>query len=186
MEIDPLVGSPPSGHILLKGTPNVQFAGKLVANSSSDSGYQPGKDKWTELELYRKTDGSDKYVLHVIARSVLYHKENGCNNGVPVKLADLARRYLDIKCTEPIPEPCPVCKPFDIEARLRDSDVIVNAETDWHTIHVCDTVPDLLANLKQTKGPNAGKLGMPALMLLDRARRVDSRIAAELDQVRSI
>lgn len=188
MELTPLAElSLPPGQVRLRSADGgVQFAGELVATSSSDSGFKPDKDKWTELELWRKTDDSGQYVLHIIARSVVYHRQGGCNNGVPIRLAELSKRYLDVRCTEPIPEPCIVCKPLDIEARLRDSDIIVNAETDWHTIYVCNSVSELLANLRQTKGKNAGQFGMPALVLLDRARQADAHLAAELNQVRAI
>lgn len=188
MEIfNPVEGAPvPAGHIRLRSAEgSIQFQGKIVASSSSDNGFIPNKLKWTELELYRKTDGTDHYVLHVIARSVAYHAMSGCGNGVPVALSDLATRYLDPRCPEPIPEPCEVCKPRDIEAH-DIGNIMVMAEVDWHIIHVCETVDDLFKNLRQTKGPNTGQFGQPALILLTRAQLVDNAIALALNTVRSI
>lgn len=178
----------PAGHVRLRTAgPSVQFEGEIVATSSSDVTTKPAKPKWTELELYRKTDGSGEYVLHVIARSVTYHSDNGCDNGVRVKLADLATRYLDINCEEPTPEPCSICHPLDIlDEDDIPKDMEVSAEVDWHTVYVCRTVDELLTNLRQTKGPKVGQFGMPALVLLDRARRVDSTIATALEEVRPI
>jgi hypothetical protein len=188
MEIfHPVAQSPvPEGHVRLRTAgPSVQFKGEIVATSSSDVATKTAKPKWTELELYRKTDGSGEYVLHVIARSVTYHAVNGCDNGVRVKLADLAQHYLDINCEEPMPEPCQVCHPLDIEDEIPVG-MEVSAEVDWHTVYACHTVDELLTNLRQTKGPKKDQFGMPALILLDRARRVDPVIAQALDEVRSI
>jgi len=155
--------------------------------SSSDVATKPAKPKWTELELYCKTDGTGEYVLHVVARSVTYHAANGCDNGVLVKLADLAKRYLDINCEEPTPEPCSICRPVDILDKEKITpDMMVSAEVDWHTVYACHSVDELLENLRQTKGPKKGQFGMPALILLDRARRVDPTIAQALDEVHTI
>lgn len=189
MEIHPISDAAiPEGHIRLRTAgPSMQFQGVLVASSSSDiTTTKPVKPQWTELELYRKTDGSNDYVLHVIARSVVYHAKNGCDNGVYVNLRDLADRYLDPKCVDPVPEPCAVCHPQDIEDDNITSDVIVSAEVDWHTVYVCHTLGDLLTNLRQTKGPKAGQFGMPALILLERARAIDPILATELDEVQNI
>lgn len=188
MEIHPISNAPiPEGYIRLRTAgPSMQFQGVLISTSSSDVTTKPVKPQWTELELYRKTDGSNDYVLHVIARSVVYHAERGCDNGVRVNLRDLADRYLDPQCEEPVPEPCAVCRPQDIEDDVIAPDVVVSAEVDWHTVYVCHNLDELLANLRQTKGPKKDQFGMPALILLERARAVDPILAAELDEVQTI
>lgn len=160
----------------------LEFPGELVTDSSSDDRTQP---RWTDLTLYRVTDGSGRYVLQVVGRSVVYHAVNGCERGVHVNLADLADRYLDDACEDPVPEPCPECKPIDIEADLSEvptADLTVKLEVDRYSAYECRGVPELLKRLRLANG----KYSMPALLLLDRAKRVDPAIADALSQVRRL
>lgn len=163
----------------------LEFQGELVTDSSSDDRNQP---RWTELVLYRFTDGTGRYALQTIGRSVIYHAATGCvqgDRGVRVKLADLADRYLAEDCTDDVPEPCPDCRPLDIEAVESDDDLEVKMEVDRYTAYVCGNVDELLQRLQLTKG-SPGQYSMPALLLLDRARVVDPVIAAALSHVRRL
>jgi hypothetical protein len=175
------------GYVQVRDTKEVlEFQGELVADSSSDDRSQT---RWTELVLYRFTDGSGRYVLQTIGRSVVYHAVSGCvhgDRGVRVRLADLADRYLDEDCTEDVPEPCPDCQPLDIEAVAPDDNLEVKMEVDRYTAYVCDSVHDFLQRLRLTKGKSAGQFSMPALLLLDRARLVDPVIEDALNQVRRL
>lgn len=176
---------PPSpGWVQVRDTKEVlEFQGELVTDSSSDDRAQP---RWTELVLYRLTDDTQRYVLQVIGRSTVYHAANGCERGVAVKLSELADRYLDEACTEPIPEPCEECRPADVEAVGPDDPTVVKMEIDWYSAYECQTVEELLQRLRLTKGRSIGQFSMPALLLLDRAKSVDPIIAAALTQVRRI
>lgn len=175
------------GYVRVRDTKEVlEFQGELVTDSSSDDRNQP---RWTELVLYRLTDGSGRYVLQTVGRSVVYHAPSGCvhgDRGVRVKLADLADRYLDEACTDDVPEPCPDCRPLDIEAVDPDDDLEVKMEVDRYAAYECRDVDDFLQRLRLTKGKSAGQFSMPALLLLDRARLVDETIALALNQVRRL
>jgi len=175
---------PPSGWVRVRDTKEVlEFQGELVTDSSSDDRSQP---RWTELVLYRLTDGTQRYVLQVIGRSTVYHAANGCERGVPIPLVDLADRYLDEACTEPIPEPCEECRPLDVEAVDPGDPTVVKMEIDWYSAYECRDVEELLQRLRLTKGRSIGQFSMPALLLLDRAKSVDPVIAVALTQVRRL
>lgn len=175
------------GHVRIRNVKEIlEFPGELVTDSSSDDRNQP---RWTELVLYRLTDGTRRYVLQTIGRSVVYHAVTGCvhgDRGVRVRLADLADRYLAEDCTDDIPEPCPDCQPLDIEAVTASDDLEVKMEVDRYAAYVCDDVDGLLRRLELTKGKSSGQFSMPALLLLDRARVLDPAIAAALSQVRRL
>jgi hypothetical protein len=175
---------PAPGLVRVRDTKEVlEFQGELVTDSSSDDRSQP---RWTELVLYRLTDGTQRYVLQVIGRSTVYHAADGCERGVPVPLADLADRYLDEACTEPIPEPCEVCRPRDVEAVEPNDETVVKMEVDWYSAYECQNVDELLQRLRLTKGRSMGQFSMPALLLLDRAKSVDPTVAIALTQVRRL
>lgn len=187
MEDTTALGEPLApGWVLARDThgEDLEFPGELVADSSSDDQTQT---RWTELVLYRLTDDTGRYVLQVIGRSLIYHALTGCSRGVQVTLRELADRYLSEDCADPIPEPCADCHPVDIEAddALVDG-TVVKMEVDWYAAHECPTVPVLLERLRLTRGRSAGQFSMPALLLLDRAKRVDPAIAAALSQVRRL
>ena len=161
----------------------LEFTGERVTDSTSDENND--HHRWTDLVLYRLTDGSGRYVLQTIGRSIIYPAVDGCERGVHTKLADLADRYLDDECEDPVPEPCPVCQPLDIEADDL-GDTIVKMEIDRYAAHVCRDVGDLLQRLRLTRSKSPGQFSMPALLLLDRAKVLDEGIAEALSQVRRL
>jgi len=164
----------------------LEFVGERVTDSSSDDRTQP---RWTDLTLYRLTDGSGRYVLQVVGRSVVYHAVSGCERGVHVSLRELADHYLDEACEEPVPEPCPVCKPVDIEADLSavtPGDLVVKMEVDRYSAYECRGVDELLQRLRLTQQVKGAGFSMPSLLLLDRAKVADPAIAAALSRIRRL
>jgi hypothetical protein len=63
----------------------VHFTGELLAESTTQRDDAP---RWTEMELYRKTDG--EYLLHRLGQSVVYHELEGpCDRGTATRGPDL-------------------------------------------------------------------------------------------------
>lgn len=100
-----------------------KFKGYLMHRVSTEVAHKP---QWLEIEAYKVTDGTHRYVLHFTGKSVLVHdQDSDCNTGVPTPFRLLSRDA----------EPCRRCRP-----RLRSAspDDLFEAETDRHKIEVCD------------------------------------------------
>lgn len=99
------------------------FKGFLMHRVSTEVAHKP---QWLEIEAYKVTDGTNRYVLHFTGKSVLVHEQDSdCNTGVPTPFKFLSRDA----------EACRRCRP-----RLRGAapDTMFEAETDRHKIEVCD------------------------------------------------
>lgn len=147
----------------------LEFKGELLGEISTET---PDEPRWLEIELYRVTDGTNRYVLHLVGRSVVYHQYKGsCNRGVPASISEFPRDA----------EPCDKCHPPEW-ADLPD-DVKFDLEIDRHTTHVCDSPTDVVDHLKvpNRNGRNktsVGTLSGPAQRLLDIIAPIDPDIAA--------
>jgi hypothetical protein len=167
--------------VLNAGGP-LEFSGTLLGEVSTQINRSP---RWTEISLYKVTDGTQRYVLHSCGASVVYHKHNGpCNTGVPTHAEDMP---LD-------GEPCRVCRP----ARVPDDpeewykeDLLGtqwDLETDRHTTHVCKDPKEVVEKLRFPRSNKilGGTLSGPAQRLLNMVAKHDPDIAAVLQEVQRI
>jgi hypothetical protein len=103
-----------------------QFNGYLLHRVSTEVRHKP---QWLEIELWKVTDGTGRYVLHFTGKSVLVHKYGSdCNTGVPTAFSELS---IDA-------ESCRKCRP-DLQHALPTA--IFEAETDRHKAEICDGTP---------------------------------------------
>lgn len=153
----------------------LEFEGKLIFEVSTEN---PNVPRWTEMQLYRFTDGTDRFLLHIIGRSVMVHEHDGaCNSGVPVKASKLPD---DV-------ELCSLCKPMDPDEV--DDDYLFDIEEDRFTSHVCATAEEVITKLRsprQVGARAAGSISGPGQRLLAGAAQMDDRIAAALSIVRKL
>jgi hypothetical protein len=127
----------------------VEFNGVLLSEVSTDNSSSP---RWTEMELYKITDGTGRYVLSVMGRSVVYHQHNGqCNSGVPVSIKEIDEEY----------EPCHRCNPPAPHALA--GTVTVDLEEDRPQVHVVSDPQELL---KKLHNPRANAISGPGQRLL--------------------
>jgi hypothetical protein len=129
----------------------VEFVGELLSEVSTDNNSSP---RWTEMELYRITEGDStgKYVLSVMGRSVVYHVHNGtCNSGVPVGVKEIDEEF----------EPCHRCNP-PRPAELGRV-LTVDLEEDRPQVHVVADPQELLRKLHN---PKANAISGPGQRLL--------------------
>jgi hypothetical protein len=129
----------------------VEFVGELLSEVSTDNNSSP---RWTEMELYKITDGpsTGKYVLSVMGRSVVYHGHNGaCNSGVPVSVKEISEEF----------EPCHRCNPPS-PAKL-GATLTVDLEEDRPQVHVVGDPQELLRKLHN---PRANAISGPGQRLL--------------------
>lgn len=180
-------GSPP-GQQSLVHIPNddgvLEFAGRLIAASSTE---QPGKPRWVELELYQVTDGTGRYVLHRIGRSVVYHRSDGpCHRGVTVPATDLDHTS----------QPCPLCRPAAPGIAKAIPHALISIETDYHATQLCDAASQVLDRLRMRDpmaaleedgdGVIRGTYSEPAQRLLEGAKRNDESFRDALSTVRRL
>lgn len=142
----------------------LEFQGELVESATMETAEQ---QRWTELELYRVTDGTGRYVLYVLGRSVVYHVHDGaCNTGTPMKVRDLDEDA----------EPCKECHPDGLEM-----DALVDRETDRSSAYVCETVAEVLDHLRSRRAPD--RFTAPGLKLLEKVVAVDEVFARAMRTV---
>lgn len=140
----------------------VQFQGSLLAEISNESDQ---RNRWTEVRLFRTESG--RYVLNVIARSVVFHSPTGCATANGERTT--ARDALDEDGV-----PCRNC----MSSPPIDSRSTVVLEGDRHQTRVFITLAEL------SKGVNEfGGLGRQAL---EAAVREGHITATELSQIRTI
>lgn len=131
------------------------FAGELLASVTTETADTP---RWTEIELFRFTDGTGRYLVHIVGRSVLYHvRGSTCNAGVPTPMWELPEDA----------EPCPRCHPAPLRA---DNGLPIDAENDRHTVTVCADVAEVLQALRL---PGRRGYSAPAQRLLDHVKQLD-------------
>jgi hypothetical protein len=160
-------GRPPLITIPSEGRP-LEFAGVLLAEKSTE---RPEVQRWTDLLLYGTTDGTGRYVLVSVGRSVRYHVYGGmCNQGVRTHTRKFPKDA----------EPCPRCRPANWRQHPGDYDM----ETDNYKTRVCRDAFDLIEKLGETperkdikKGSVKKNLSNPAQQLLEQAAEVDANIA---------
>lgn len=127
----------------------VEFEGVLLSEVSTDNSSAP---RWTEMELYKISDGSGRYVLSVMGRSVVYHAHNGqCNSGVPVSVKEIDEEF----------EPCHRCNPPIPQALA--GVLTVDLEEDRPQVHVVNDPQELLRKLHN---PRANAISGPGQRLL--------------------
>lgn len=155
-----------------------EFNGILLADVSTEN---PDSLRWMEMELYKVTDGTNRYVLHLVARSVVYHRfESDCKRGVPRPVSD--------KDWPEDAEPCRTCRPsLWLDA---PDDRQYDLEIDRHTTFVCEDAAEMISHLRvgpQSRGKlPPGALSGPAQRLLDIAAHRDDNIAAATRSVERI
>jgi hypothetical protein len=141
------------------------FEGEIIGEPVSTE--IPSQPRWLELELYRVTDGTGRYVLHTVGRSVVYHSRgSSCNRGVPKRASDLFKEIPDA-------EPCRKCHPN------RNASVY-EMEIDKHTTYECTSAADVLTKLKESSRrhpDDPDQLSAPALRLLEMVSQRDEAIA---------
>lgn len=142
----------------------LEFQGTLVEDATTETAEQ---QRWTELELYRVTDGTGRYVLHVLGRSVVYHAHgSACNTGTPTRMGDLDEDA----------EPCRDCGPG-----CPGADELVDRETDRASAYVCETVGEVLDHLRSRRAPD--RFTAPGLKLLEKVIAVDDVFASAMRTV---
>lgn len=149
----------------------LEFAGVLLAEKSTE---RPEVQRWTDLLLYGTCDGTNRYVLVSVGRSVRYHVHKGiCNQGVRTHTRKFPKDA----------EPCPRCAPADWHTHPGDYDM----ETDNYKTRICRDAFDLIVKLGETperkdtrKGTAHRNLSNPAQQLLEQAAEVDANIAYAL------
>lgn len=137
-------------------TRTLEFEGELLAHVTTESSNSP---RWSVFDLYRLADDSDRYVLAITGRSVLYHVHDGdCNTGVPTSVDKLP----------PDAEPCPRCEPFPFNKTI-DALTMVDMEEDYHNVTVCRGRAEVELKLKTRHDGTIGILSRPAVRLLQLA-----------------
>lgn len=136
----------PPGVIRVRDSARIlEFSGEMLAEVSTEN---PTLPRWTEMRLYKVTDGTNRYVLSIIGRSVVYHVTNGiCNAGVPVTAEKLPGDA----------EPCRRCTPPRSDAL--DDDVQIDLEEDRYTVHVVDGPDAVVSKLRNPRTATETRLG---------------------------
>lgn len=158
----------------------LEFPGELIATSSTRL---DGKNRWTELELYRVTDGSGRYVLHRIGMSALYHRHGNrtCGKGVTRPATALTAESV----------PCHICTP-PLPAVLK---ALPGAQADIEVAHhgarICADATDVIKRLRWDDASSSGIGGgtsysIPAQQLIDEAKYKDEGIYNAMTRVRRI
>lgn len=151
-----------------------QFRGVKLSWVSTESERTP---RWTEMALYKMTDGTERYVLHVIGRSVIYHEVgSACNSGVSTNSTNVPGDA----------EPCFKCNPAN-RGGIPIEDVVA-MEEDRYTVHVCATPERVVAQLRNPRmgGRTAGVISGPGQRLLNEAALKDDGIRNMITTVVSI
>jgi hypothetical protein len=168
-------GDGPSEPLRVRDADRVlEFQGTRIAYVSTESASSP---RWTEMSLFHLTDGTDRYVLQTVGRSVVYHGHHSeCNSGTAVRAFDLPEDA----------EPCTRCRPptfQDCEGEVDDSRV--DLESDRYSVYVCALATDVIARLRISRANSTAldSFSAPAMRLLDHARQVDAGIAGALQVV---
>lgn len=145
------VGEHKKLHRLRDSYREVEFEGILLGEVSTDNGSSP---RWTEMELYKIADGSNRYVLSVVGRSLVYHAhESQCNSGVPVATSEITE-----DC-----EPCFKCNPPAPHAL--ELSMTVDLEEDRPQVHVVADPKDLMKKLRSPHGQTISGPGQRLLAI---------------------
>lgn len=161
----------------------LEFPGVLLGEVSTQIRDNP---RWLEISLYKVTDGTGRYVLHLCGASVVYHRHKGpCNTGVPTLAAAMP---LDA-------EPCRICRPSpipdeesDLMAWSMDDPVkgeghwtpLWDLEQDRYTTYRCKNAEEVVERLRKPRNrkyDDSGTLSAPAQRLLDLVAPKDEDLA---------
>jgi len=148
------------------GNREIAFSGALLAQSSSDDGRA---QRWLDLKLY-KTD-TNRYVLHRVGRSVVYHAVGSTctRQAQPRVAAELYKPSSELL-------PCVRCNPPNIYAPDVPVDTEVLLEQDRNSVTVCERAPGLVESLYGVDDKGTRFLSRVAQRLLEEASAVDSAI----------
>lgn len=150
---------------LRDATRTVEFQGELLSRVSTEV---PSLPRWTTMELYRMTDGTNRYVLSIVGYSVVYHVSDGfCDSGVSIPITELPSDA----------EPCVKCKP-PFYGEDRTATGTVNMEENYYQVAVCDSAAAVRTRLEMRKHGEPPALSRPALRLLKIAAHTDSAFDA--------
>ena len=157
------------------------FRGEVIVDLSRDFHDPKNIDKrtgkprvqWTDMVLYRAVEPGYRYVVYIVARSVVYHRSDGpCIHGVATTVGALTGedRYNNMRpCSV---EGCFSGEPNDHLDDLAD-DVVVRVEKDIYTQHKCANGWEVVNNVQESDG-NVRPLSQ---RLLDEAAALDEGIA---------
>jgi hypothetical protein len=160
----------------------LEFSGRLIATATTK---QPGKPRWLEMKLHRLTDGTGRYVISRVGRSVVYHRYDGpCNRGVPAPASELVLESV----------PCAACAAPALDVAKMMAGVPVAKEADHYSATVCDDAQHVLQRLRFNAAssfrddalPAEITYSAPAQRLLDEARLRDEVMHATLSTVRRL
>lgn len=162
----------------------LQFRGQTIADLSWSytEAYERGHNRWTDMTLYRVLEKGSPYnfALHVVGRSVVYHRpDSPCRRGIytPVGLIrqDDDRYQALVSCDRP------KCNPVDLE-ELSDNDMVA-VEEDLPALYRCVTADEVIKAIKgRTPG---GELSGLSVKLLQTASR-DPEIAEAMLRTRRL
>ena len=148
----------------------VEFAGQSIASSTTN---RPGKPRWLDMELWRVTDGTGRYVVQRVGRSLVYHRYNGpCGRGVPVHASELLRDAL----------PCADCGTPALTIVQSLPGYLVMREAEHPGVTICQDAQQVLRSLRL---PDIG-YSAPAQRLLDMARLRDGDINAAMSTIHQL
>lgn len=126
----------------------VEFDGELLASATSDDGKA---QRWTVFELYRTN--TDRYVLHKVGRSVVYHAANSSctRQAEQIRALALLHRDMEVESHTSVEDaierlPCRTCTPVDIYEE-HDPELEVLAERDRHSVVVSGTARGIVDSL---------------------------------------
>ncbi len=157
------------------------FRGEVIVDLSRDFHDPKSIDKrtgkprvqWTDMILYRVFGQDYRYVVYIVARSVVYHRlSSPCPHGVAMTVGALAKedRYNNMRpCGK---EGCFPGMPNDHLDDLADGD-LVRAEKDIYTQHKCAGGQQVIESVLEPDG-NIRGLGQ---RMLDEASSLDEGIA---------
>jgi len=151
----------------------LEFYGTRIADVTTESARS---QRWTDMNLYHLTDGTDRYVLQTVGRSVVYHEhDSACNSGTATRVFDLPEDA----------EPCTRCRP-PVYVDCDDDETVVDLESNRYSVYVCATATDVISRLRISRVTATATLdsfSAPAMRLLDHARQVDAGVAAALQVI---
>jgi hypothetical protein len=154
----------------------VTFIGSALVDLSWDTSENL---RWTNMVLYTyEGDGPYEYILHVVGRSLVYHKLGGCRKGVRTKVGAIAQdeaRWQELV-------QCRFCNPKDLEDLDNEDEVL--EEKNRPSIYYCQTPEEVIEALRNKK--DGGNLSGLALSLLDTAAMRDPAFAKARNIARTI
>ncbi len=175
----------------------VRFRGEILADRRWHNGDSVRRRRWTDMILYRVRDSAKKtkYIIHITARSAVYHRIGGpCveRSSSPWRRITVGELYSTDRQRFDELVPCDRygCAPPRLQAEKDDPDDIVVAEDD-EVIGIEVDKPRILTARSASEVPhriyaNSGKISELAALLLEDAMRKDSDLARVMGAPREI